>query len=336
MQNFALIRDFILENHKKSNSTYLATLIKRSGTTFGRVGQKMAFSELGDFQGLISGGCLEADIVEHGLGMPIDRIKKIVHYDLSSSEDLIFGTGSGCPGTIDVLIERLDIKTHEKLFEILLDKTQAMPSFIKSSNLEDLEQASSYHPLKSEIPGNIEYETLGDHVQKIVANSPKVEQKDSVFNDVNLKQPGMTIVGAGLISRSLLELAKRTGWFTNLVSYKKNLSFQALESIADSAHVLEPNQIPSKVSQSLLEYVLLISHRFEEDQASLNSLSTCPIYFLGLLGSHSRLQHIREGLPGDYPHHIHCPLGLPLGGRSPEEISLSIMAEVLQNYYRKN
>ena len=122
MQDFSLVKSFILENLSRG-LVFLATIIEKKGTTFGAVGSKMAFSSKGDYSGLLSGGCFEPDLIEHGLTMDSKQYLKVVSYDLSSEKDLIFGSGSGCPGQVKVLIEKICPEVHKNFIDILQNKT---------------------------------------------------------------------------------------------------------------------------------------------------------------------------------------------------------------------
>jgi xanthine/CO dehydrogenase XdhC/CoxF family maturation factor len=81
----------------------LATVVRVKGSAYRREGAKMLIDEEGKMTGVISGGCLEPDVVEVAKQVMIEGRPVLKRYDLD--EDLVWGLGLGCPGTVDVLIE---------------------------------------------------------------------------------------------------------------------------------------------------------------------------------------------------------------------------------------
>lgn len=83
----------------------LATVVRVKGSAYRREGAKMLIDEEGKMTGVISGGCLEPDVVEVAKQVMAEGRPVLKRYDLD--EDLVWGLGLGCPGTVDVLIEPL-------------------------------------------------------------------------------------------------------------------------------------------------------------------------------------------------------------------------------------
>src|ERR1700722_783163 len=79
----------------------LATVVQTSGPTYTKPGALMLIAESGEYAGLLSGGCLEGDLAEHGRQVLADGHPKLVRYDTHGPDDLVFGLGSGCEGAMD-------------------------------------------------------------------------------------------------------------------------------------------------------------------------------------------------------------------------------------------
>src|SRR5947209_10566895 len=102
-------RDLVREwrNLPAGSKAVLATVVGTSGSTYRRPGARMLMADGQWLAGSLSGGCIESD----ALSTAWDRTEKgpvIVTYDASADEDVIWGFGLGCNGTIDVLLERVD------------------------------------------------------------------------------------------------------------------------------------------------------------------------------------------------------------------------------------
>ncbi len=83
----------------------LATVIKVEGSAYRRPGARMLLSLTGDSWGMVSGGCLESDVRHHARYALQTGQPRIVRYDSTSADDIVFGTGLGCNGVVDVFIE---------------------------------------------------------------------------------------------------------------------------------------------------------------------------------------------------------------------------------------
>src|ERR1700728_4369987 len=86
----------------------LATVVRTDGPTYTKPGALMLIAESGEYAGLLSGGCLEGDLAEHGREVLQRGVPRLLHYDTHGPEDLLFGLGSGCEGAMDILVQRLD------------------------------------------------------------------------------------------------------------------------------------------------------------------------------------------------------------------------------------
>src|ERR1019366_3483148 len=83
----------------------LATVVRTDGPTYTKAGALMLIAQSGEYSGLLSGGCLEGDLAEHGRAVLKDGQPKLVRYDMHGPDDLLFGLGSGCEGAMDILLQ---------------------------------------------------------------------------------------------------------------------------------------------------------------------------------------------------------------------------------------
>ena len=97
-----------LETHRRAGAPLvLATVYETAGSTYSKAGARMLIDAEGRFQGMLSGGCLEGDVVLRAREVLEHDRATVVTYDTTSDEDILFGVGLGCRGVIDVLIEPL-------------------------------------------------------------------------------------------------------------------------------------------------------------------------------------------------------------------------------------
>src|SRR5690625_2844647 len=112
--NFSVL-EFIANN--KEIDSVLATIIKVEGSSYRKEGAMMLCKRDGDFVGMLSAGCLEAELLEQTKKMLAtnDVKAKVVRYDMSSEHDLGWGRGAGCNGAITILLEKVDANFRDEI-----------------------------------------------------------------------------------------------------------------------------------------------------------------------------------------------------------------------------
>ncbi|MGH8129960.1 MAG: XdhC family protein, partial [Steroidobacteraceae bacterium] len=101
-----LVRDF-RELQSRGNSFVLATVVATEGSTYRKAGSQMLITARAQLRGLLSGGCLEVDLVEHARDVLTSGAARPVSYDMRGEDDRLFGFGSGCEGAMRVLLQRV-------------------------------------------------------------------------------------------------------------------------------------------------------------------------------------------------------------------------------------
>jgi xanthine/CO dehydrogenase XdhC/CoxF family maturation factor len=94
--------------HRENDALVLATIIGTNGSTYRKPGAMMLISRDGAFEGMISGGCLESDLLQHAADVFSHGQPRHITYDMHADEDLVWDLGLGCDGVIHLLLQRLD------------------------------------------------------------------------------------------------------------------------------------------------------------------------------------------------------------------------------------
>src|SRR5688500_14138831 len=102
------IDDFFRSYASRGEPLVLATVVQTLGSTYRKAGAQMLIAGDGRVAGLLSGGCLEADLMERAHRVLQTGEPATVHYDTRSSDDVIWGIGLGCEGAMTILLSRLD------------------------------------------------------------------------------------------------------------------------------------------------------------------------------------------------------------------------------------
>jgi xanthine dehydrogenase accessory factor len=142
----------------------------------------------------------------------------------------------------------------------------------------------------------------------------------TAFIEVYQPMPILLIVGGGHIGRPLAELARIVGFQVQVVDVHPE-------------RATSPQLDPAVVSAQT--YVVLITEDHVTDEQALRQVLDTPAVYIGMIGSQRKVgiifDHLRaDGIGEEQFARVHAPIGLNLGGRSPAEIALSILAQIVQ------
>lgn len=102
--NATRLIDFFFQRRERGEPMVLASVVDTAGSTYSKAGELMLISANGGFCGMLSGGCLEAELVEYAKEVLHDKQSRTVTFDLSPDDEL-WGLGIGCEGTMQVFLQ---------------------------------------------------------------------------------------------------------------------------------------------------------------------------------------------------------------------------------------
>ncbi len=253
--------DRILEAVRATPRGILVTVIRTSGSTYRRAGARAVISEEGRATGAISGGCLERDLAERIKPWLADLQPRIVTYDSTRDDDLVFGLGLGCRGVLDLLIEPFD----------------------------------AAHP-----PRVLDFRWNGREPVEWTTTLPDGETLVEVIRP----QRTFVIFGGGPDVAPLVRCAQQIGWRAEVVTTR------------------------DPVDVSDYDAAVVMTHNFPRDVEILRTLLASRLAYIGLLGPRTRGDELLAEVNATRDSRIFSPVGLDLGAETPEEIALSIVAEI--------
>ena len=291
----------------------LATLIAVSGSSYRQVGARCLVLSNGVAIGSISGGCLEEDVRQRAAKVLASGEAQVMVYDTAQENDLVWGTGLGCQGEVKVLFERLPSPRPvwmERLRENLAQR--------RDTHLRIVHEAEDARALGTRL---CEDEPLA-HDLKFV------EERIAA-------PPSVVVFGAGDDTMPLVEFAGRLGWHIAVLDTRAAYATRERFPQAHHVSVLDADVAASHPAIDRRSHVLVMSHRYRSDLAFLRAMLPLEIAYLGVLGPRQRTQRMLDELAGEgaaLPQHLrqrlYAPVGLELGGASPETVALSIIAEL--------
>ncbi len=330
----------------------LATLVRVKGSSYQKPGARMVFRTGGDQTGVISAGCLETDVKARVESVLRSGEPQLAAFDLGSELDLIWGTGMGCQGKADVLLEAVSpgpAAPWRTLCARLLERrrTSVLATVFGARGEVGSVQVGDRFILDGQGPGLLPppgafAELLGIALRQALAqgatSSPTLlcgTGEVDVLIEPILPPYALWLFGAGEHARPLARLAKELGWFLGIVDHRPALATPERFPEADRIVLGHPPASLQGLPFDGRSAALVVSHVYEKDREAVAALLQQPLGYLGLQGNRTRctriLKEIEEAgvaLTEAQRQIMHFPAGLDLGAESPEVIALSMLAEV--------
>jgi xanthine/CO dehydrogenase XdhC/CoxF family maturation factor len=335
---------------KENKKLALATVVRIEGSSFRRIGARMLIYEDGMWTGGISGGCLEGDILKKAKKVMIKKSNTIITYDTRDGDPYQIGIGLGCRGKIDIFLESIDNaenNTLEKLRRLYETRSAKCIAHVIDINFEnDHFQIGKVLTLEESIVQDLIPEMNHDFKAALDSGTTQFKEYDTVSGmmqvlyEVIPERINLFIVGNNYDIPSIVQIANLMEWDIHLLSDISNINKEALTGCSISLQKIKdiPDQLINNRSA-----LLLMSHDYQTDLQILKCNIKKAIPYVGLLGPKSRFDELigdlrKDGilLTTNDLERIHAPIGLDIGGDTPDSIALSICAEILAFFNRRN
>jgi xanthine dehydrogenase accessory factor len=336
---------------KQGRQTALATVVHVEGSSYRRPGARMLVTDEGRLTGAISGGCLEGDALRKALSVIAQQKSRLVTYDTMDEDDAKLGAGLGCNGIIHILFEPVDASNPNNPIS-LLTKITAQRQQAVLVTLFSMSDKSAIQPgtclLKLEdgtLDTNIDSHPLFDALQKeaeaVLDNKNAVIRKYELPENnftafVELIQPmvSLVVVGAGNDVIPLVQIADVLGWQVSIVHGRRDYATSSRFPSVQHLIVSKPGNILSQIAIDTRTVFVLMTHNYNYDLAVLKELLLHRVTYIGILGPKKKFEKLLAELKeediykGTDTSNIYAPVGLDIGAEAPEEIALSIIAEI--------
>ncbi|SIO06388.1 xanthine dehydrogenase accessory factor [Rhodovulum sp. ES.010] len=319
--DFEAIPETALDWHRAGAGAVLATVIETWGSAPRPVGSQLAISGEGGMAGSVSGGCVEGAVIAEALEALEDGTPRILEFGVS--DDDAFAVGLACGGRIRVLVEPVGAALPEDLLADLVAARAARRAVAHVVDTEtwDRRLAGPGDPM------------LGDRIADRM-RADKSGFEGAAFLGIHNPPLRMAIVGAVHIAQPLVQMARLAGFAPVLIDPRP--AFGAAERFPGETILDDwPDAALAAHGRDARTAVVTLTHDPKLDDPAIVAALDSEVFYLGCLGStrtHAkRLERLREaGIPDDRIARIHAPVGLDIGARSPAEIAVSILAEIIE------
>ncbi len=321
----------------------LATVYETQGSTYSKAGQRIIIADNGDYQGLVSGGCLEGDLAEHAAEVIADGQARSLTYDLRDEADEVWGLGIGCNGLLRILLQSLnpanDYEPFRRIAACQQSGETAISAVVVDSDNPQLEIGATITKRADAVES---WGLPNAMVKKISADCKNLQDcelkniKTTIGTAQILFAPipplhRLLIMGAGPDALPVLRFAHELGWVVTLADHRPGYLSSVDFDLADRRVESAPVDLSKGLDLANFSAAIVMSHNLDADRDYLRQLATTAIPYLGLLGPKQRRARLIEELGEagkQLEYRLHGPAGLEIGANSPESIALAIVAEM--------
>lgn len=329
----------------------LATVVRVEGSSYRRTGARMLVTDNGFWVGGISGGCLEGDALKRAkFAIAKAAASKITYDTTDDSDEHQIGVGLGCNGIIDVLFTPLNFTDKNNPVELLkkcISQNRQTHVLLTITGLKgnwntiSLGQLIHYQDVSS--LAILQEATLIQEIEeKIIIQTAKgsscpytfevsENQQINIFIEILPPEIHVVLMGHQYDVFPLTRLLKELGWRVSVVANPLKINAKIIK-IADA---IIPTEDFSNLLIDSFTAIVLMSHDYKTDKQNLPKVLQTPAAYIGMLGPKVRSEKIfrelaEEGqiISAENRTRIFAPVGLDIGAVTPEEIALSLAAEI--------
>jgi len=316
----------------------IATVVQTWGSSPRKVGAKMGVAGGGKMTGSVSGGCVEGAVVEEALDCLETGRPRLLHFGVA--DETAWEVGLACGGSIDVFVQRLDPAMFEAMREFIesdrpfavLHVLEGPEGLIGSGFLVDRQGEVLVGSPGGELAGAADTarESLKTGRSGRVTLSPGFE----AFVDVYRPAPELVIVGGVHIAVALAKFAGELGFRTTIVDPRRAFGSQERFPFADRLIQAWPDKALDELALTPNDAVAVLTHDPKLDDPALMVALPGEAFYVGALGSKGtqakrRRRLLDAGLTEAQLDRLYGPIGLSIGAQTPEEIAISILAEII-------
>jgi xanthine dehydrogenase accessory factor len=327
----------------------LSTIIASKGSLPMSEKSKMLVTPEGKIIGTVGGGCLEADVWAEARRVMAEGKSNIQKFVLT--EKYAGESGLNCGGIVEILTEPLPEQGRD-IFRTILELKDTGHRGTLTTILTD-------HPQYPEgrrklllcddgrtigTLGNAALEAFVEIKGQAVLQGEEFAILDYLLDDgTNLKlfmepvlpTPTVYVFGGGHVSFFVVRAAKLAGFKVKVIDDRPAFANTERFPEADAAIVMEFEQVRDTFDFGQDDYIVLVTRGHQHDQRILEQIYDCQARYIGMIGSKSKISKMwkrleAKGIDRAYLDRVHAPIGLNIGADTPEEISISIVAELIR------
>jgi xanthine dehydrogenase accessory factor len=310
----AEIADRVLALASLGRRAALATVTRIDGSSYRRPGAKLLIEDDGRTLGGVSGGCLEADVRDIAQHVIQTGTPTLLHYDTGADDHTVWGLGLGCNGSVDIFVQ----SATDPLMLESLRETRAR-----------LEKASAFAVTTVVAGPDAGRATIRDAAALDLRSRVELDGVRTVFIEVFNPPPALIVVGAGDDARPVVAYAAEAGFGVTVVDHRPAFVTADRFPLAKRLLHLRSDGEVGLLAADARTLVVLMTHSFAHDRDWLKVFLGTAVSYIGVLGPRARADEMLDGFGAGTDGRVFAPVGLNVGADGPEQIAISVVAELL-------
>jgi xanthine dehydrogenase accessory factor len=342
-----LTTERITELRAKRRRAAVATLVATTGGAIRRLGETMWVDDQGAIVGSVTiGGCVDGRAVE--LAEDVLRSGASQRVSLPLGDEDAWAFGMTCAGNVDLLVEPVDVTSPD---DPVANAADAIAGALRAGHAAIEVVSTGATPRRFVLlDDGTRHGSLGDEALEAaiagrvaefietravgLISVPSRNGTSEVFVHVHAPPASIIIMGATDVAVALVKLAGPLGFHTTVIDGRERWANHERFPTADVIHVGMPSELIARLPLVSASALVLVAHDFKYDLPVLEVALNSKVGYIGVLGSQRRALVIREtlatmGFTPEAIDRIRIPVGLRIGARTPGEIALSVLAEVI-------
>ena len=333
---------------RNGENVAVATVVDVKGSAPREVGAKMIVRSTGQPVGTIGGGYGEAKVIRAARSVIESGVPAMVRIELT--HEISTESAGICGGVMQVFVDRWQPgwETLDALHRSIVNRERVALATVIRSPEPSMAGNRAVVWLDRPAEGAL---GAGERKGRVLADAREALQERrhriltypetglEVFVEVPQRPPRMVIVGAGHVAAPLAEIASQCDFGVAVIDDRPEFANKERFPTADQVLVADLQQALREMAMDEDTYVVLVTRWHTLDVACLLEIIDRPLAYIGMIGSRRRVNGVfqlleqENGIPRQKLRRVYAPIGLPLAARTPAEIAVSIMAEVI-NVYR--
>ncbi|OPY72877.1 MAG: putative xanthine dehydrogenase subunit A [Syntrophorhabdus sp. PtaU1.Bin050] len=324
--------DTIIEYLTCGKGGTLATIISRVGATPRGAGAKVFVGDDGKIYGTIGGGCVEAEVWHHARSVAKQGVARKLRYALNGKT--VLDEGMICGGTVELFLEPVTAKhaeVYKKIFECFSGSERALTI----TSTEDLPFTKTLITENGRTVGDpLQTDFTKEEFERLLC-SPSPSVKDGLVIEAVVPFPCLYVYGAGHISQYISRMAKTVDFHVTIVDDRESFANREKFPEADEVIVEEFKDDFDTMRPLPNGYVVIVTRGHKHDAVVLEGVLKKPPRYIGMIGSKRKVKILFDDLRGkgiaeDLLRTVHAPIGIDIGADTPQEIAISIVAELIK------
>ncbi|MBC3887193.1 molybdenum dehydrogenase [Acetobacterium paludosum] len=321
----------------------LATILEKSAAAPRSEGTKMIIKQDLTIEGSIGGGLIEAMIIKSAAKVFKEKKFRVENFLLSSKEVVSLGTAGG--GNLKILLEYVNYRDRifEDFYGELISYREKKTDFVIITKIPEAggESLEKWICTETALFGS-ESEELLSLIKDIRENFSTMKyreaylQDETYFVELFFTNENVLIIGAGHIGKVLADFCKILGFYVVVVDDREEFANIQRFKTADEVIVIDSfERVIDQVKIDQHSFVVIVTRGHVYDKDVLAQMLSTDAQYIGMIGSRSKRNQayqslLEEGFTYKDLERVYSPIGLPIHGETPEELAVSIAAEMIQ------